>query len=60
MGWRADRAYQEAERAEWRRFMAEQTPGRRLIIRVRQAVGLLSVLILLFSLPVAMTLRSLF
>lgn len=33
MGWRAQHAYDEAQREDWRRFMAAQPLRRRLIIR---------------------------
>lgn len=35
MGWRAQKAYDEAGREDWRRFMAAQPLRRRLAIRAR-------------------------
>ncbi|KQZ14312.1 hypothetical protein ASD44_09680 [Mesorhizobium sp. Root554] len=38
MGWRSEKAYEDAEREEWRRFLAAQPPLRRLYIRSRRVV----------------------
>lgn len=35
MGWRAQHAYDEAQREDWRRFMAAQPLRRRIAIRAR-------------------------
>jgi hypothetical protein len=59
MGWRTAKVYQEAERAEWRRFMAEQPPLRRLYIRAYRAAFIWVVLLLLSGPPAAITIRGL-
>jgi len=43
MGWRAQNAYDEAQREDWRRFMAAQPLRRRLAIRARQGLWLAAI-----------------
>ncbi|RJG46448.1 hypothetical protein [Mesorhizobium sp. DCY119] len=47
MGWRADLAYDKAEREEWRRFMRAQPVWRRLNIYVWQFLFLVAVAVIL-------------
>ncbi|SMH42430.1 hypothetical protein [Mesorhizobium australicum] len=52
MGWKTDIAYENAERDEWIRFMADQTPWRRFRIRLAIAIRVAAIAALLIG-PIA-------
>lgn len=49
MGWRAQHAYDEAQREDWRRFMAAQPLRRRLAIRVWRSLWVATIVSLLIA-----------
>jgi hypothetical protein len=58
MGWRAQHAYDEDQREEWRRFMAAQPLRRRIYIRARQSLFIGAIAAILFGPFVASIVRG--